>query len=221
MKSIFFSFSFSLFHAASFGFGGHPPPPLHFPSSVCVCTLTHSSLPWSLWSLGLAWGFEVVVKAWGQEEGRGVIMRSSPQLLLPNLPSSPFVLLPFHVHATHLFSSSHITASHLIPSLPYLVSPLLPHSSTPQPLWLSLCPSILASAPISRESSIPGASPQPPPPCPAWPTVNGRQAAWLPQSSRKLQQQGLGLYGAAGWLRQKSCQAKDERPLPVRYWGTK
>ncbi|KAM3876328.1 serine/threonine-protein kinase Nek7-like [Diretmus argenteus] len=69
---------------------------------------------------------------------------------------------------------------------------------------------------LSRGSSPPRASPLPPPPCPAWPTVNGRQAARLPWSSRKQQQQGLGLYGAAGWLCQKSCQAGDERPLPVR-----
>lgn len=88
---------------------------LLLPSSVCI--LTHSSLPWSPWSLGLAWGFEVVVKARGHEDGRGVIMRSSPRLLLPNLPSSPFVLLPFHVHATHLFSSTRITASSLRPLL--------------------------------------------------------------------------------------------------------
>lgn len=178
------------------------------PSSVCVCTLTHSSVPRSPWSLGRAQGFEVVVKAWGHDEGRGVIMRSSPQLLLPNLPSS--LLLLFHVHATHLFSPR-IPASCLRFSPPHLFLTL----SISQPLWLSACP------PFSPLLPSPGGSlyPQPPPLCPAWPTVNGRQAAWLPRSSRKLQQQGLGLYGAAGWLCQKSCQAKDERPLPVRYWG--
>lgn len=96
--------SVTSFHVASFGCSGHlSSPPLQ--SSISVCTLTHSSLPWSSASLGLAPGFEVIVKTLGHTEGRGVIMRSSPQLLLPNLPSSPFVSLRLHFLATHLFSS--------------------------------------------------------------------------------------------------------------------
>lgn len=116
-------------------------------SSVCVCTLTHSSAPRSPWSLGRAQGFEAVVKAWGHEEGRGVIMRSSPQLLLPNLPSSPFVL--FHVHATYLCFLSQ--------GLPSSTSPLFLSFHPLTSVNLSLSP-ILASAPLSRGSFLPTAS---------------------------------------------------------------
>lgn len=55
-------------------------------------------------------------------------------------------------------------------------------------------------------------------------SVSRRQAGRQPGSlraSRKLQQWGSGPDGAAGWLRQKSCQAKKERPLPVQDWGKK
>lgn len=182
VKSPVFSFSVSLFHAALFGCGGHLfPSPL--PSSLCVCTLTHSSLPWSPWSFGLAWGFEVVVKAWGHEEGRGVIMRSSTQLLLPNLSSSPFVSLPFHFHPP-------ISASLLV-LLPVVLDPyffLL--SSHPLPYLvftsssclfqpLSLCDSQSAPQFLPLLSSPGGPLSLGPPlslPCPAWPTVSGRQA---------------------------------------------
>lgn len=56
--------------------------------------------------------------------------------------------------------------------------------------------------------------------CAAWPTVCSRQAASLPESGRKLQQQGLCLYDAVGWRCQKSCQAEDEKPLPVHDWDS-
>lgn len=108
------------------GCGGHPPPPSPL-LSLCDCTLTHSAPSWSSWSLGLAWGFEVVVKARGHEEGRGVIMRSSPQLLLLSLPSSPFVCPPpFYFHATHLFP----LFLYFLPAFPCLISPILPFSYT-------------------------------------------------------------------------------------------
>lgn len=47
----------------------------------------------------------------------------------------------------------------------------------------------------------------------------GRQPGSL-GASRKLQQRGRGPDGAVGWLRQKSCQTKKERPLPVQDWGS-
>lgn len=169
MKSTLFLFSVSLFLTVSFGCGGHlflPP----FPSSVCVCTLTHCSPPRSPWSLGLACGFEAVVKAWGHEEGRGVIMRSSPPLLLPNLPSSPFVSLPFHFHATQLFSSrstasrltlttsprsllfSFPTSSSFSPPLNLCDSQSVPHSCLCSPLQGVLCTRGLLSASSSLPS---------------------------------------------------------------------
>lgn len=54
--------------------------------------------------------------------------------------------------------------------------------------------------------------------------VLGQTAVGRPPGSlracRKLQQRGRGLDGAAGWLPQKSCQAKKERPLPVQDRGS-
>lgn len=203
-------FLFSLFVSrCPFGCGGHLSP-----SSLSLCLYPDSQQS-SMVSLVSRFGLGLG----GSGQGLGAWRRKkSHNEELPSTPAAQPVLEPL---CLSLSTSVPPIFSRLRPLLflACLISPLLSSSNT-QPLWLSVRPAIVASALLSWGSSLPGASPQPPPPCPGWPTVNGRQAAWLPQSSRKLQQQGLGLYGAAGWLCQKSCQAKDERPLPVRYWGT-
>lgn len=118
-------------------------PPI-FPLSVlCLC------VPWLTAAfhrfpglLVLARGFKVVVEARGHGEGRGVIMKSSPQLLLPNLPSSPFVSLCLYTSLPPFSSSpSCITASCRKPLFVHAYQVLLfalfiiPHTL----FWLNIC----------------------------------------------------------------------------------
>lgn len=112
-----------------------------------------------------------------------------------------------HFHVTHLFSQT-LTPSCLVSSFPSL-SP-------------SRCRSVSLYVPVLISPGGP-LYPGPPPASSSLPSLAHCQ--WEAGRLTPLEQQeaaaaGVRLYGAAGCLCQKSCQAKDKRPLPVLYWGT-
>lgn len=118
-----------------------PLPPSFGTLSVCVPWLTAAFHRFPGLSV-LARGFKVVVEARGHGEGRGVIMKSSPQLLLPNLPSSPFVSLCLYTSLPPFSSPpSCITASCRKPLFVHAYQVLLfAHFIIPPTLfWLNIC----------------------------------------------------------------------------------
>lgn len=118
-----------------------PHLPSFGPLSVCVPWLTAAFHRFP-GLLVLARGFKVVVEAWGHREGRGLIMKSSPQLLLPNLPSSLFVSLCLYTSLPSLSSSpSCITASCRKPLFVHAYQVLLfaLFIIPPTLFWLNIC----------------------------------------------------------------------------------
>lgn len=83
------------------------------PAFPSVCTVTHSTFPWSPRSLGLAKGFEVVVEAWGHKKSKrshNKTLLSSPAAQVALKPIC-LTLPPFPCHESP--TPTPITASHL------------------------------------------------------------------------------------------------------------
>lgn len=193
------------------------PPSVFVPwlTAVCIVFLVH-------WFGQGLWGCGQGLGAWGRKRSHNerLPLTPAPQ---PALQPLCLALLPPPCHPSLLhFTDSHPRPFHLVAHQP----PFSTCRSFTSSLFIPLAAAVTLSLSPHSCFCSPGGPFYLGPPLslllPAQPgPLSGRQAARLPRSSRKLQQQGLGLYGAAGWLCQKSCQAKDERPLPVRYWGTK
>lgn len=188
--------------------------------SFSVWSQIHSSLPCASSSLrrslSLAWGSEVSGQGlWGHKERKRGHNEKLPSILVAQPALQALCLIPFPLPVWPISSS--IAASHLrpfyhvarqassimqIPHFFFLLSTLCLVRFLAPLLFLLL---------LSWGSFLPGASPQPPASCPAWPTV--REASSLTPSE---QQEAA----AAGVRPIWRCRLALLEVLPSQGWET-